>query len=132
MDEANWSRITRIGPFQDGRYAVCAIGPRIANQSAENKDMNIRELTYLGLGAAVGVAAAVLFAPRPGTETREFLRSKAEDGTDFVRTGAADVLDAVSKMTERGKNAVRYQTENLAAAVDAGVETYRVGVQTTP
>jgi gas vesicle protein len=94
--------------------------------------MSIKELTYLGLGAAAGVATAVLFAPRSGSETREYLRSKAEDGTDYVRARASDVLDAASNVVERGKRAVRYQTENLTAAVDAGVETYREGVQTTP
>jgi gas vesicle protein len=94
--------------------------------------MSLKELTYLGFGAAAGVAAAVLLAPRSGSETRGYLRSKAEDGTEFVRARASDVLDAVSKVTELGKKAVRYQTENLTAAVDAGVETYREGVQTTP
>ena len=94
--------------------------------------MSIKELTYLGFGAAAGVAAVVLFAPRSGSDTRDYLHSKAEDGTDFVRARASDVLDAVSQMAERGKKAVRYQTENLTAAVDAGVETYREGVQTTP
>jgi gas vesicle protein len=94
--------------------------------------MSIRELTYLGFGAAAGVAAAVLFTPRSGSETRKYLHSKAEDGTDFVSGCASDVLDAVSQVAERGKKAVRYQTENLTAAMDAGVETYREGVQTTP
>jgi gas vesicle protein len=94
--------------------------------------MSIRELTYLGFGAAAGVAAAVLFAPRSGSETWKYLHAKAEDSTDFVRGRASDVLDAVSQVAERGKKVVRYQTENLTAAVDAGVETYREGLQTTP
>ena len=94
--------------------------------------MSMNEFTYFGLGAAVGVAAAIFLAPRSGSETREYLHSKVEDGTDFVRARASDVLDAVSQVAERGKKAVRYQTENLTAAVDAGVETYREGVQTTP
>jgi gas vesicle protein len=94
--------------------------------------MSIKELTCLGLGAAAGVAAAVLFAPGSGAETREYLRSKAEDGTDFVKARTSGVVDAASKVVERGKRAMRYQTENVTAAVDAGVETYREGVQTTP
>jgi gas vesicle protein len=94
--------------------------------------MSMNEFTYFGLGAAVGVAVGVLFASRSGSETREYLRSKAEDGTDYVRARASDVLDAASNVVERGKRAVRYQTENVTAAVDAGVETYREGVQTTP
>ena len=94
--------------------------------------MSIKELTYLGLGAAAGVAAAVLFAPRSGSETREYLRSKAEDGTDYVTARASDVRNAASEVIERGKKAVKHQTENLTAAVDAGVQTYQEAVQTTP
>ena len=94
--------------------------------------MSMKEFTYFGLGAAAGVAVAALFAPRSGSETREYLRSKAEDGTDYVRARASDVLDAASNVVERGKRAVRYQTENVTAAVDAGVETYREAVKTTP
>jgi gas vesicle protein len=94
--------------------------------------MSIRELNYLAIGAAAGIAAAMLFAPKSGSEMRKCLHSKAEDGTEFVRGRAADVLDALSDVADRGKRAVRYQTENLTAAVDAGVETFREGIQTTP
>jgi len=44
--------------------------------------MSERELTYFGIGAALGVAAAVLLAPKSGPETRKFLRSKAEESTE--------------------------------------------------
>ena len=94
--------------------------------------MSINEFTYFGLGAAVGAAVAVLFATRTGSETREYLRSKAEDGTDFVTTRASDVRNAASQVIERGKKAVKHQTENLTAAVDAGVQTYQEAVRSTP
>lgn len=91
--------------------------------------MSTKEFTYFGLGAAVGAAAAVLFAPKPGSETREYLRSKAEDGSDYVKARASDVRDATSHVIERGKRAVQHQTENLTAAVDAGVQAYREAVK---
>jgi gas vesicle protein len=94
--------------------------------------MSMNEFTYFGLGAAVGVAVGVLFASRSGSETREYLRSKAEDGTDYVTARASDVRNAASQAIERGKKAVKHQTENLTAAVDAGVQTYHEAVQTTP
>jgi gas vesicle protein len=94
--------------------------------------MSMNEFTYFGLGAAVGVAVGVLFASRPGSETQEYLRSKAEDGTDYVKACASDVRDAASEVIERGKKAVRHQAENLTAAVDAGVQSYREAAQTTP
>ena len=94
--------------------------------------MSMNEFTYFGLGAAVGVAVGVLFASRSGSETREYLRSKAEDGTDYVTARASDVRNAASQVIERGKKAVKHQTENLTAAVDAGVQTHQEAVQTTP
>ena len=68
----------------------------------------------------MGVAVAALFAAKPGTETWKYLRSKAEDGADFVTTRASDVRDAASQVIKRGKKAMERQTENLTAAVDDG------------
>ena len=34
------------------------------------------KLSYFFLGLGIGVAAGVLFAPKSGAETREFLRAK--------------------------------------------------------
>ena len=42
-------------------------------------------LAGLGIGAAVGI----LYAPQSGSETREILMSKAEEGRDFVAQRAA-------------------------------------------
>ena len=39
----------------------------------------------MGLGALVGV----LYAPRPGTETRDVLRARAEEGRDYMRSAPA-------------------------------------------
>ncbi len=75
--------------------------------------MNMNEFTYFGLGAVVGVATAVLFSPRAGSETREYLRSQAENGTDYVTSHASDVRDATSQLIKRGKKVVQHQTENF-------------------
>jgi gas vesicle protein len=94
--------------------------------------VNIKELTYLMYGATAGAAVALLLAPRSGSDTRKYLRTKAADVSDCVKVNASDALNAISDVADRGKKAVRYQAENIADAVDAGVETYRVAVQTTP
>ena len=46
------------------------------------------KLSYFFLGLGLGVAVGVLFAPKSGAETREFLRNKAEEGTDYVKQQA--------------------------------------------
>ena len=94
--------------------------------------MSERELTYFGIGAALGAAAAVLLAPKSGPETRKFLRSTAEQSTDYVASRAVAARDTASDAINRGKKAGKQNAENLSAAVEAGVQTYREAVQTTP
>ena len=94
--------------------------------------MNTNEFAFLGIGAALGAAAAILLAPKSGQETRKVLRSKAEEGTDYLASRAADVRDTAAEAINRGKKVIKQNAENLTAAVDAGVQTYREAVQTTP
>lgn len=94
--------------------------------------MSTSDFAYFGLGAAVGAAAAILLAPRPGSETRQYLRSKAGDGTDYLAARASDLQDAAAQAIKRGKKAVQHQSENLSAAMDAGVQSFREVVQTAP
>ena len=94
--------------------------------------MSTNEFTYFGIGAALGAAAAILLAPKSGPETRKFLRSKAEESTENLATRASDARDTASQAINRGKKAIRQNAENFNAAVDAGVQTYREALQTTP
>ena len=94
--------------------------------------MSTSEFTYFGIGAALGVAAAVLLAPKSGPDTRKFLRSKADESTDYLTSRAADARDTAAEAINRGKKVIKQNAENLTAAVDAGVQTYREAVQTTP
>ena len=80
----------------------------------------------------MGAAAAVLLAPKSGLETRKLLRTKAEDGTDYLASRAAEARDTASQAINRGKKVIKQNADNLSAAVDAGVQTYREAVQTTP
>jgi len=87
---------------------------------------------FLGLGLAVGV----LFAPKSGSETREFLMSKANETAEQakqrakeLREQAADTIErgraAAAETIERGKTTVQRHKESVVAAVDAGRQAYR-------
>jgi len=88
------------------------------------------KLSYFFLGLGLGVAVGVLFAPKSGAETRDFLRSKAEEGTDFVKRRAEDLRDTAADAIDRSKDTIRRHKENLSAAVDAGRQAYRESVKT--
>ncbi len=83
------------------------------------------KLSYFFLGLGVGVAVGVLFAPKAGTETRGFIRDKANEGVDYVKRRGEDLRDTATETLERTKEKLRRQKDNLAAAVDAGKQAYR-------
>src|SRR6185437_2458894 len=66
-------------------YSVSDMG-ELFERGTQMEDDNKLSFFFLGLG--LGVAVGVLFAPKSGSETREFLRSKADEGTDFVKRRA--------------------------------------------
>ena len=82
-------------------------------------------LSYFFLGLGMGVAVGVLFAPKSGRETREYLRSKAEEGTDYVKQKSGEVREQASEVYDRGKQSLHKHKESLSAAVEAGKQAYR-------
>ncbi len=88
------------------------------------------KLSYFFLGLGLGVAVGVLFAPKSGTETREFLRSKANEGADAAKRRASELRDQATDAIDRGKQHIQRHKDNLAAAVEAGRQAYRESVST--
>jgi gas vesicle protein len=78
-------------------------------------------LAGLGLGAVVGV----LYAPRSGSETRDALRARAEEGRDYMRTRARDARDQASEWVDRGREVVSQQKDQFRAAYEAGRQAYQ-------
>jgi gas vesicle protein len=74
----------------------------------------------LGLGAVVGV----LYAPRPGTETREVLRARAEEGREYVRNRAREAREQATQWADKGRDVVTQQKEQFRAAYEAGRQAY--------
>jgi gas vesicle protein len=88
------------------------------------------KFSYFFLGLGLGVAAGLLFAPKSGPETRDLLRSKADEGKEYLKRRSSEVVDQASDVIERGKSTVSRQRENLVAAVEAGKQAYREAVST--
>jgi len=78
-------------------------------------------LAGLGLGALVGV----LYAPRSGSETRDALRARAEEGRDYVRGRARDARSQASEWVDRGREVVNQQKDQFRAAYEAGRQAYQ-------
>lgn len=78
-------------------------------------------LAGLGLGGLVGV----LYAPRAGSETREELRARAEQGTEYVRTRAREAREQASGWVDKGRDVVNQQKDQFRAAYEAGRRAYQ-------
>ena len=80
---------------------------------------------YFLAGLGVGVLIGVLYAPRPGEETRELLTHKADEGREFVKRRSRELRDQADDYIAKGKETVERQKEHLQSAVDAGKKAYR-------
>ena len=78
-------------------------------------------LAGVGLGALVGV----LYAPRSGSETRDQIRARAEEGRDYVRTRAREARGQASEWVDRGRDVVNQQKDQFRAAYEAGRQAYQ-------
>jgi len=54
----------------------------------------------------IGVTVAVLFAPKSGRETRQFLSDKTQQGKEAVAHTSSDILEAGRDVFERGRKLV--------------------------
>jgi gas vesicle protein len=90
--------------------------------------MEDSKLSYFLFGLGMGVAVGVLFAPKSGEETRELLKTRANEGADYLRRRGEEVRDSATDMIGRGKEALQSQKDNLAAALEAGRQAYRQNV----
>jgi gas vesicle protein len=90
------------------------------------------KFSYLFLGLGLGVAVGLLFAPKAGSETRDLLLTKADEGKEFLKRRSNELRDTAVDAMEKGKTAVTRQRDHLSAAVEAGKQAYRDAVTTAP
>jgi gas vesicle protein len=91
-----------------------------------------KKLSYFFLGLGIGVAVGILFAPKAGQDTRHLIRSKADEGKDYLKRRGDELRESAAGLVDKGRGAVARQKEQLVAAVEAGKQAYREAVTATP
>jgi gas vesicle protein len=102
---------------------------------AENEGHAIDRLTYLLIGAGIGAAVALLFAPKAGRELRGDIADATRKGVDYSKEGARLVGDKATHIygqttqkahdiIESGKDVIVSKREQFAAAIEAGKDAY--------
>jgi len=88
-------------------------------------------LSYFLLGLGIGAAAAMMFAPKSGAETREYLQNKSRETADTLRSAGEDLRDRTLESIERGKRGLQEQLDNFSGAVSAGKQAYKEAIEET-
>ena len=83
------------------------------------------KVTYFLVGLGVGALVGILFAPKSGEETREFLTKKADEGKDYAQRKAKELRDRADDLIERSKDVAVHGKDSISAAVEGAREAYR-------
>lgn len=83
------------------------------------------KVSYFLAGLGIGALVGILFAPKSGEETREYLTAKADEGRDYAQRKARELRERAEDLIERSKEIMDRQKEGVAAAVEAGKDAYR-------
>jgi gas vesicle protein len=83
------------------------------------------QIGFFLAGLGIGAVIALLFAPRSGKETRDYIVHKAEEGRDYVVTKTEEIRQQAEDAVEKGKDLVSKQKEMLSAALEAGKQAYQ-------
>ena len=83
------------------------------------------KISYFIVGLGVGALLGILFAPKSGEETREYLKDKAEEGKEYAQRKARELRERAEDLLERSKGVAARQKDSISAAVEAGREAYQ-------
>jgi gas vesicle protein len=83
------------------------------------------KFSFFLVGLSVGALVGVLFAPKSGDETREYLSDRADEGREYAQKKARELRERAEDLIERSKEIMARQKDALSTAVEAGKDTYK-------
>ena len=83
------------------------------------------KIAFFMAGMGLGAVVALLFAPRSGKETRDFIAQKAEESRDYVSSKGREFRKQAEDAVDKAKDVVAKQKEQLSAALEAGKQAYQ-------
>jgi gas vesicle protein len=83
------------------------------------------KVSFFLVGLGIGALVVVLFAPKSGDETREYLSDRADEGREYAQKKARELRERAEDLIERSKEIMARQKDALSTAVEAGKDTYK-------
>ena len=90
----------------------------------ENSGSN---LAWFLAGAALGAAAALLYAPQPGSETREAIRRRALEERERLSKTGREAVEKGRDLYERGKGIADDASQRFEKGKGAAADLYQRG-----
>jgi gas vesicle protein len=75
-----------------------------------------------GVGATVGTAVALLYAPQPGVKTRRQLRGNFDDGVDYLEDAAANLKQQAESLCNEARKTFKRTKGQVADVVEMASE----------
>lgn len=82
-------------------------------------------LAFFLAGMSIGAILALLFAPKSGKETRDFIAQRAGEGRDYATAKGKELRKQAEELVEKAKDLVAKEKEQLASALEAGKKAYQ-------
>jgi gas vesicle protein len=83
------------------------------------------KISFFLVGLGIGSLIGIIFAPKSGDQTRDYLAARADEGRDYAQKKARELRERAEDLIERSKDVMSRQKEAISSAVDAGKETYK-------
>lgn len=83
------------------------------------------KVAFFLAGAGIGAILALLFAPKTGEETREYIAQRAGESRDRVAEKSREYRQRAEGYVDKARGSVAKQKEQLSAALEAGKQAYR-------
>src|SRR3954469_14014747 len=85
--------------------------PIYRDESDQQQDDSVSRIAWFFTGALIGATVAILYAPKSGKDTRQYIVDKTQKSKDAVGSAGDNILDASRDMFERGRKLVEDASE---------------------
>ena len=93
----------------------------VHEEMEETQEEGTNRLAWFLTGLVIGATVAVLYAPKSGKDTRQFLTEKTQQSKEAVTETGKDIVEASKEMFDRGRKLV----EDAADLFDRGRKLVR-------
>jgi len=77
----------------------------------EQQEDSSNRIACFVTGALIGATVAVLYAPKSGKDTRQYIADRAQQGRDAVESAGENIVDTSREMFDRGRKLVEDAAE---------------------